>query len=62
MITLSVFVVLYTIIGLWRFKKLYGHYNIVDEEEEPILRTLLLVLCAIFSFAAVLFLIIKYLP
>jgi len=32
MITLSILAVLYTFFGFRRFKKLYGHYRLVDKE------------------------------
>jgi hypothetical protein len=60
MITLSILGVLYTIFGFIRFKKLYGHYRLVDEEMQ--VWTLILALCAIFICMVAMLLIIKYLP
>lgn len=60
MITLSVLAVLYTIFGFMKFKKLYGHYILVDEDMK--LWTFLIALSAVFSCTAALFLIIKFLP
>ena len=60
MITLSVLVVLYAIIGSWIFKKRFGHLDIYDEELQ--LWTLLLVVCIILSFLIVIVGCIKYLP
>jgi hypothetical protein len=60
MITLNVLIVLYTIIGLWRFKKLYGHYNLFYEE--PQLWIFLLCGCVFVSITNIIFACIKYLP
>ena len=60
MITLTIISTLYSIFGLMRFKKLYGHYNVFDEDMEP--WTMILVFTIIFSFAMGISLIIKYLP
>lgn len=60
MITLSILGVLYTIFGFIRFKKLYGHYRLVDEEMQ--VWTLILALCAIFICVACVIVCIHYLP
>lgn len=60
MITLSVLVVLYAIVGSWIFKKRYGHFNVFDEEPE--LWKFLLILCIIASFLIVIIGCVKYLP
>ena len=60
MITLTILSVLYSFFGLMRFKKLYGHYNVFEEDMKP--WTLLIVLATSFSFSMVIFFILKYLP
>ena len=60
MITLSILGVLYTIFGFIRFKKLYGHYRLVDEEMQ--VWTLILALCAIYTSMVAMLIVIKYLP
>lgn len=60
MITLYIISVLYTIFGNIRFKKLYGHSNIFDEN--PKLWTLTLVFSMVATFVIGAFLIVKYLP
>ena len=63
MITLNVLAVLYTIFGFMKFKKRYGHYNIVDEDPNGWPGwTFILAICAIFSCMGAMLLIIKYLP
>lgn len=60
MITLTIICVLYSIFGIIRFKKIYGHSNIF--EEEPMLWTFILVIAIAMAAALGLFLILKYLP
>lgn len=60
MITLSVIVVLYAIIGSWIFKKRYGHLYIIDDE--PALWKFLLIMCIMASFIIVIVGCVKYLP
>ena len=60
MITLSVLVVLYAIIGSYVFKKQYGHVNVFDEEPE--LWKFLLIMCIITSFIIAIICCVKYLP
>ena len=60
MITLTTICILYSIFGLMRFKKLYGHYNIFDEDMKA--WTLLLVMSIVYSGALGITLIVKYLP
>jgi hypothetical protein len=60
MITLTIISVLYSIFGLMRFKNLYGHYNVFDENMEPWTASLVISTC--FSFAMGIFFIVTYLP
>jgi hypothetical protein len=60
MITLSVLTVLYTIFGFIKFKKLYGHYMLFEEDMRP--WTLLLSSATICTCVIAMLLIIKYLP
>jgi hypothetical protein len=60
MITLTIISLLYSIFGLIRFKKLYGHYTIVDEDIKA--WTLLLALAIIYSSVTGIGFIVKYLP
>jgi len=60
MITLTIISILYNIFALLRFKKLYGTYDIFSESAKP--WTFALVISFAFSFTAVIFGIIKYLP
>ncbi len=60
MITLTIISLLYSIFGLIRFKKIYGHYTLVGEDMKA--WTLLLAFAIIYSGAMTIGLIIKYLP
>ena len=60
MITLTTITILYSIFGLMKFKKLYGHYTIFDEDMKA--WTLLLALSIFYSSIMVILFIIKYLP
>ena len=60
MITLFILCVLYTFFGLKTYKKLYGDYNIFDEDIK--VWTLALVLSSLYLFIMSLFFIITYLP
>ena len=60
MITLYIISVLYTIFGTIRFKKLYGHTNLFDED--PKLWTFILLFSIVVTFVIGVFLIVKYLP
>ena len=60
MITLTIISILYAIFGSMRFKKLYGHYNVYDEDMKA--WTLLLSMSIIYSSLMGIVLIIKYLP
>jgi hypothetical protein len=60
MITLTTICILYSIFGLMRFKKLYGHYTIFDEGMKA--WTLLLAMSIIYSGVMGIALIVKYLP
>jgi len=60
MITLAVISILYAIFGLLRFKKLYGHYTVFDEDMKA--WTLLLAMSIIYSSLMGIVLIVKYLP
>jgi hypothetical protein len=60
MITLTIISLLYSIFGLMRFKKVYGHYTIFDEDMKA--WTLLLAMSIIFSSMIGILLIVKYLP
>jgi hypothetical protein len=60
MITLTIISLLYSIFGLMRFKKLYGHYTIFDEDMKA--WTLLLALSIIYSSVMGIGFIVKYLP
>ena len=60
MITLFILCVLYTFFGFRRFKKLYGTYDIFDEDAK--LWTMLLFFTTTFSIIFGFFLIITYLP
>jgi hypothetical protein len=60
MITLTIISLLYSIFGLMRFKKLYGHYTVFDEDMK--MWTLLLAMSIFYSGIMVILLIVKYLP
>jgi hypothetical protein len=60
MITLTIISTLYSIFGLMRFKKLYGNYNIFDEDMK--VWTLLLSMSIIYSSVMGMVFIGKYLP
>jgi hypothetical protein len=60
MITLTIISILYSIFGLMRFKKLYGNYNIFDEDMK--VWTLLLSMSIIYSSIMGMVFIVKYLP
>ena len=60
MITLFILCILYTFFGLKTYKKLYGDYNIFDEDMK--VWTLVLVLSSLYLFIMSLFFIITYLP
>jgi len=60
MITLTTICILYSIFGLMRFKKIYGHYTIFDEDMKA--WTLLLAMSIFYSGIMVILLIVKYLP
>jgi hypothetical protein len=60
MITLTIISLLYSIFGLIRFKKLYGHYTLADEDMKA--WTLLLALAIIYSSVMGIGFIVKYLP
>ena len=60
MITLYIMCILYTFFGLRRFKKLYGEYNIFNQN--VMIWTFLLVIAVAFSFGMTIGLIVKYLP
>ena len=60
MITLYIISVLYTIFGTIRFKKLYSHTNLFDED--PKLWTFILLFSIVVTFVIGVFLIVKYLP
>jgi hypothetical protein len=60
MITLTIISLLYSIFGLMRFKKLYGHYTIFDEDMKA--WTFLLAMSIIYSSVMGIALIVKYLP
>jgi hypothetical protein len=60
MITLTIISILYSIFGLMKFKKKYGHYTLFDEDMKP--WTLLLALSIIYSSVMGIGLIVKYLP
>jgi hypothetical protein len=60
MITLTIISLLYSIFGLMRFKKLYGHYTIVDEDMKA--WTFLLAMSIIYSSVMGIGFIVKYLP
>jgi hypothetical protein len=60
MITLAVISILYAIFGLLRFKKLYGHYIIFDEDMKA--WTFFLYLAILYAGTAAFVLIVKYLP
>ena len=60
MITLAIISIIYSIFGLMRFKKIYGNYNIFDEDMKA--WTLLLAMSIIYSSLMGIVLIIKYLP
>ena len=36
MITLTIISLLYSIFGLMRFKKIYGHYNVYEEDSSAV--------------------------
>jgi hypothetical protein len=60
MITLTTITILYSIFGLMKFKKLYGHYTIFDEDMKA--WTFLLAMSIIYSSIMGIILIVKYLP
>ena len=60
MITLTIISIIYSIFGLMRFKKLYGDYDIIDQD--PKLWIVLLLFTTVFSAAMGMVFIIKYLP
>ena len=60
MITLTILSILYSFFGLMRFKKIYGHYNVYDEDMKG--WTLLIALTTIFSFGMGICFILTYLP
>jgi len=60
MITLTIISILYSIFGLMRFKKIYGNYNIFDEDMK--LWTLLVGFSTIYSSLMGIVFIVKYLP
>jgi hypothetical protein len=60
MITLAILSILYAIFGLMRFKKIYGHYNVYDEDMKP--WTLLIMLTTIYSCMMGMTFIVIYLP
>jgi len=60
MITLTIISLLYSIFGLIRFKKLYGHYTLADEDMKA--WTLLLAMSIMYSSIMGIVLIVNYLP
>jgi len=60
MITLTIISALYSIFGFMRFKKLYGHYTVFDEDMKA--WTLLLAMSIVYSGVMGIVLIVKYLP
>ena len=60
MITLTILSILYAIFGLMRFKKIYGHYNVFDEDMK--VWTLLIALTTIYASMMGLTFIVTYLP
>jgi len=60
MITLTVLSTLYSIFGLMRFKKLYGNFDLFDQDPKPWI--ILLLFTTVFSFAMGMFFSLKYLP
>jgi hypothetical protein len=60
MITLAILSILYSFFGLMRFKKIYGHYNVYDEDMKG--WTLLIALTTIYASMMGISFIIKYLP
>ena len=60
MITLTTITILYSIFGMMRFKRIYGHYTIFDEDMKA--WTLLLAMSIFYSGIMVILLIVKYLP
>jgi hypothetical protein len=60
MITLTILSIIYSIFGLLRFKKLYGHYTIFDEDMKA--WTFFLYLAILYAGTAAFVLIVKYLP
>jgi len=60
MITLTIISLLYSIFGLIRFKKLYGHYTLFDEDMKA--WTFLLAMSIIYSSIMGIGFIVKYLP
>jgi len=60
MITLAIISIIYSIFGLMRFKKIYGNYNIFDEDMK--LWTLLVGFSTIYSCLMGIVFIVKYLP
>ena len=60
MITLAILSIIYSFFGLMRFKKIYGHYTIFDEDMK--LWTLLIALTTIYASMMGITFIVKYLP
>ena len=60
MITLAILSILYAIFGLMRFKKIYGHYNVFDEDMK--VWTLLIALTTIYASMMGITFIVTYLP
>jgi hypothetical protein len=60
MMTLTILSTLYSIFGLMRFKKLYGNYDIFDQD--PKLWLMLLVIAISNSFAMGIYYTLTYLP
>ena len=60
MITLAILSIIYSFFGLMRFKKIYGHYNVYDEDMKG--WTLLLSMSIIYSSIMGMVFIVKYLP
>lgn len=60
MITLAILSILYSFFGLMRFKKIYGHYNVYDEDMKG--WTLLIALTTIYASMMGMTFIVIYLP
>ena len=60
MITLAIISIIYSFFGLMRFKKIYGHYNVYDEDMKG--WTLLIALTTIYSCMMGIVFIVRYLP